>query len=119
MRWGASQFPLGMDPAPVREQARRIWRERWLLLEQQIVGEPWLLRSGFCFTDVYLAVLSRWANQEEWRPVHVPRVEELARAVAARPVISPVWRRHFSKGRLKFRARCSHVAWPRAVHSCA
>src|SRR5262245_13534696 len=77
----------GSDPEPVREQARRIWRERWLLLESQIAGAPWLLPSGFCFTDVYLAALSRWAHQEQWRPTNIPRVEQLARAVAERPVL--------------------------------
>lgn len=90
--------PPGSDPEPVREQARRIWRERWLLLEGQIAGRPWLLRWGFCFTDVYLASLSRWAHQDQWRPANIPRVEELAQAVGARPVIGPVWRRHFEKG---------------------
>jgi GST-like protein len=90
--------PPGSDPEPVREQARRIWRERWLLLETQIAGRPWLLPSGFCFTDVYLAALSRWAYQEKWRPANIPRVEALARAVAERPVVGPVWRRHFERG---------------------
>lgn len=89
--------PPGSDPEPLREQARRIWRERWLLLESQIGGRPWLLPSGFCFTDVYLAALSRWTRQDAWRPANVPRVEALARAVAERPVIGPVWRRHFEQ----------------------
>lgn len=89
--------PPNSEPEPVRQQARSIWRERWLLLERQIAGDPWLLRSGFCFTDVYLAALSRWAHQEEWRPAHIPRVEKLAAAVASRPIIGPVWRRHFQR----------------------
>jgi glutathione S-transferase len=89
--------PPGSNPEPVREQARGIWRQRWLLLESQIAGQPWLLPSGFCFTDVYLAALSRWAHQDHWRPAHIPRVEALARAVAERPVIGPVWLRHFAQ----------------------
>jgi glutathione S-transferase len=89
--------PPGSDIEAVRQQARRIWRERWLVLEKQIAGRPWLLRSGFCFTDVYLAALSRWTQQDDWRQAQLPRVEELARAVAGRPVIGPVWRRHFDQ----------------------
>lgn len=89
--------PAGCDPELVRQQARRIWRERWLILESQIAGSPWLLASGFCLTDVYLASLSRWAHQDEWRPANVPRVEALARAVAERPLVGPVWRRHFAQ----------------------
>jgi len=78
----------------VRELARRIWRERWLLVEDAIMGKPWLLASGFCWTDVYLAVLSRWAQQEAWRPRNLPKVEAIAQAVAQRERIAAVWQRH-------------------------
>jgi GST-like protein len=89
--------PDGGDKSAVRELALRIWRERLLILEAQIAGDPWLLPSGFCFTDVYLASLSRWAYQEHWRPEHVPRIEKHAAAVAARPVIGDVWRKHYER----------------------
>jgi GST-like protein len=84
--------------AELRERVRQIWRERWLVIEAQIAGDPWLLKSGFCFTDVYLASLSRWAQQDAWRPSHIPRVERIAAAVASRPVLGPIWRRHFARG---------------------
>jgi glutathione S-transferase len=90
--------PDGGNAPAVRELARNIWRERWLILENQIAGDPWLLSSGFCFTDVYLAALSRWGQHELWRPEHLPRVEKLAAAVAAQPVIGDVWRKHFAQG---------------------
>jgi GST-like protein len=90
--------PDGGDASAVRARAVDIWRERLLILEAQIAGDPWLLASGFCFTDVYIAALSRWAHQERWRPEHVPRIERLAAAVAARPVIGEVWRKHFAQG---------------------
>ena len=51
--------------------------------------------SGFSLTDIYLAVVSRWAQQEHWRPASLPKVEHLTEAVAARPAITPVWARHF------------------------
>lgn len=89
--------PPGGNAPGVRELARSLWRERWLVLESQIAGDPWLLGYGFCMTDVYIAAMSRWGQQEAWRPEHLPRVEKLAAAVAARPLIGDVWRRHFTR----------------------
>ena len=81
--------------AGVRERAKQIWRERWLIVEDNVSGEPYLLASGFCVTDIYIAVVSRRAQQGKWRPRHIPRIEALSAAVAARPAIAPVWQRHF------------------------
>jgi glutathione S-transferase len=83
------------DSAPaLRDVARGLWRERWLLVERSIAGDPFLLTSGFCLSDIYIAVVSRWAQQDTWRPAHVPKVEKLTAAVAARPAAAPVWSRH-------------------------
>ena len=79
----------------VRQQAKEIWRERWLIVENNISGDPWLLSSGFCVTDIYIAVVSRWAQQTDWRPQHIPRIEALTAAVKSRPAVAPVWKRHF------------------------
>jgi GST-like protein len=81
--------------AGVRERAREIWRQRWLILERHITGDPFLLVDGFCVSDIYIAVVSRWAQQDDWRQSHLPRIEALASAVAVRPSIAPVWSRHF------------------------
>ena len=78
----------------VREVAHRIWQERWLVLENAIAGSPWLLASGFCWTDVYLAVLSRWSLPADWRARHLPKAERIAKAVAERPRLAAVWQRH-------------------------
>ena len=89
------RFAPTPDSAPaLREVARTIWRERWLLVERSIAGDPFLLASGFCLSDIYIAVVSRWAQQDAWRPAHVPKVERLTAAVAARPAGAPVWNRH-------------------------
>jgi glutathione S-transferase len=77
-----------------REVARGLWRSRWSLVEHAIAGEQWLLASGFCATDLYLSVLSRWSLDPAWRAEHLPKVEALAKAVAARPRSGPVLRRH-------------------------
>lgn len=94
-----NDYPERFAPTPdsavaVREVARTLWRERWLLVEQSIAGDPFRLASGFCLCDIYIAVVSRWAQQDAWRPAHIPRVERLTAAVAARPALAQVWSRH-------------------------
>ena len=78
----------------VRERAKHIWQSRWPLVEGAIAGEPWLLASGFCATDLYLSVLSRWDLDPTWRAEHLPKVDAIARAVAQRPRSGPILRRH-------------------------
>lgn len=87
-----NDYPERFAPTPasapeLREVARAIWRERWLLVERSIAGDPFLLASGFCLSDIYIAVVSRWAQQDAWRPAHLPKVEKLTAA-------APVWSRH-------------------------
>ena len=96
----SSDYPERFVPDPdridaMRERAREIWRARWLVVEANVAGDPYLSSDGFSLTDIYLAVVSRWAQQEQWRPACLPKVERLAAAVAARPAIAPVWARHF------------------------
>ena len=79
----------------MRERAREIWQARWLVVEANVAGDPYLSSDGFSLTDIYLAVVSRRAQQEYWRPASLPNVERLTAAVAARPAIAPVWTRHF------------------------
>jgi glutathione S-transferase len=86
--------PTAESATGMREVARTIWRKRWRLVEQEIAGTPYLLRTGFCLTDLYIAVVSRWAQQDSWRPENLPKVEKLTAAVAARPATAPVWARH-------------------------
>ena len=94
-----NDYPERFSPDPestsaVRDVARSIWRDRWLVVEREIAGAPYLLSSGFCVTDIYIAVVSRWAQQDEWRPEHLPKVEALTHAVAARPELASTWARH-------------------------
>ena len=79
----------------VRGQVRRLWKQRLKLVENAFADDPWFLASGFSGLDLYLAVVSRWAQVDEWRKMEVPRIERLAQAVAARPACRDVWRRHF------------------------
>ena len=59
------------------------------------MGEaPFLLGERFSLADIPIAVMSRWMGGRVWTPANLPRVEALARAVAARPAIAPIWARH-------------------------
>ena len=83
------------DPKAMRENARRIWRDRWTIVENNVSGDPYLLPSGCTLADFYIAVVSRWAQQDDWRPAHIPKVERIAEAVAQREACAWVWKRNF------------------------
>jgi len=80
----------------LREHIRDIWKRRWLIVEYAVGGTPWFLSGGFSVLDIYLAVVSRWAQTEDWRPDNLPRIEAIAAALTARQTTAPVWRRHFA-----------------------
>lgn len=82
---------------PLRERAKEIWRQRWLVVERNLAGSPYCVDGGFSATDLYVAVLSRWDLQEAWRREHLPKVEAVAAAVRGRPSVAPVWARHFGR----------------------
>jgi glutathione S-transferase len=84
------------DSQSTREIARRIWRDRWLIVENHVAGDPFMLAQRFCLTDIYISVVSRWAQQDEWRPLHLPKVERLTAGVSQRSACAEVWARHFS-----------------------
>jgi GST-like protein len=87
------------DPAhapAIRERAREMARGIWRVIEAEAAPAPFVLGARFSMADLYLAVLSRWMGGELWMPADCPRVEALARAVAARPAAGAAWRRHFA-----------------------
>lgn len=79
----------------LRAHALGIWMRRWPLLEAAVDGERWFLSSGISLVDIYAAVLSRWSLDSRWRGEHLPRIDAIARRVATRESMAPVWRRHF------------------------
>jgi GST-like protein len=92
------RFGSGDAPA-LRRRAREMGRETIGVIEAHagLSGDtvsPFLLGTRFSAADIYLAVLSRWMGGREWTPAHCPRIEVLARAVAARPAVAPLWRKH-------------------------
>ncbi|BFL64992.1 Glutathione S-transferase [Roseomonas mucosa] len=93
------RFSADPSHAPaIRERAREMGREIWLLVEREARPDPFILGSRFSAADIYLSVLTRWMGGKDWIPAHCPRLEALTRAVAARPGAGPVWRKHFQPG---------------------
>ena len=87
--------PEGSTDA-LRERATALYRARWRIVEDAIAGAPYLLPEGFCATDLYITVLSRWDMQPGW-PELMPRVHALTEAVLQRPKLSSVWARHIRR----------------------
>ncbi|GGG38303.1 glutathione S-transferase [Caldovatus sediminis] len=98
-------YPERFSPDPahwpaIRARAVEMGRAAWRVVEEHAGlrdggEEPFLLGARFSIADIYLAVLSRWMGGAAWLPGSCPRMARLARAVAARPAIAPVWERHF------------------------
>jgi GST-like protein len=89
---------FGSDPA-IRDIAIAMGRQTLRVIEEHagLSGDPlapFLLGARFGVADIYLAVLSRWMGGRLWTPANLPRIEVLVRAVAARPAIAPLWRKH-------------------------
>lgn len=87
--------PSSENAEAVRERAKELWHERFRVVEANHRGSPYFLPSGFCATDLYVTVLSRWDMKEDWRLEHLPKIEALAAAVREREEVAPVWKRHF------------------------
>ena len=94
-----NDYPERFSPTPALTSetmaiAREIWRNRWLIIENQIQRDPYFLAQGFSLCDIYIAVVSRWAQQDEWRPAHVPKVERITETVSQRPALVKILNRH-------------------------
>lgn len=100
-RW---DYPARFTPdaaaeAGLRDRAQQMFREVLRIVEDHagLAGDPaapFLLGARFSLADIPIAVMSRWCGGRQWTPAHCPRIEALARAVAARPAIAPIWDRH-------------------------
>ena len=93
-------YPLRFVPdkaaaKPFKEHVRARLYRRWLTVEDALAGEPWLLESGFCATDLAIATVSRWTVGKRWRKQHTPGLDAITRAIAGREKAGPVLVRHF------------------------
>src|ERR1700741_90249 len=83
------------NPEETRDLARERVRARFAIFERGIAGGPWISSQGFSLADLYAANLTRWSVGKEWREANCPKIQKLAKAVAARPDIAPIWKKHF------------------------
>ena len=86
---------FGAEPASIRARAVEMSREIWRLIEAGAEPGPFVLGGRLSLADLTLAVLSRWMGNEAWMPDHLPRIQDLARAVTTRPRLAAAWARHF------------------------
>ncbi|MGH6890519.1 MAG: glutathione S-transferase family protein [Rhizomicrobium sp.] len=82
--------PEGAQSEGLKIKARDRIRERLMILESAVSG-PWLLADGFSLADIYAALFISWNSARDWRDQHVPKICGIARGVAKRPRIAPVW----------------------------
>ncbi|HVV65256.1 MAG TPA: glutathione S-transferase family protein [Rhizomicrobium sp.] len=91
------RFVANGDAEALRRKAQERIRERLLIVERMCDG-PWFLSSGFSIVDIYAAMFSRWRGSigKDWLAQgHIPKLDNLAKAVSRRPAIESVWARHF------------------------
>ena len=79
--------------------AKRRIRERMEAVERAVAG-PWFLAGGFSAVDIYAVMFSRWreCRSEGWREEHIPKLCEIAAALAQRPATGPIFNKHFPNG---------------------
>jgi glutathione S-transferase/GST-like protein len=65
-------------------------KKAFALIEDALAPGPFLCGIRPCMADVYLAMLMAWSPE----PIASPRLTALRQAVAADPVVAPLWRRH-------------------------
>lgn len=82
----------------LHDRAKELWQERWRYVEASAAGSPYFLSSGFSAVDLYMAALSRWDLDPQWRRETLPKIEGLWLAANQRPRLGPVFRRHFPNG---------------------
>lgn len=91
-------FTEAQDQA-ARDRAMEMGRDVLRVIEAHAglsgdAAAPFLLGPRFSAADIALGVMSRWMKGKAWVPANLPCIQRLADAVAARPAIAPVWKRH-------------------------
>ena len=90
-------MPAGEQAESLRATVRARIRERLLLVEGVVAG-PWFLAGGFSILDIYAVMFSRWRGSlgKDWvAGNNIPKLNALARQLAERPAIAPIWKKHF------------------------
>lgn len=80
--------PVGVEA--VKTAGTAAMNRGFAVIEAALQDSPFLCGDELSMADVYLAMLRDWAPE----PAAAPRIDEVAAAVAADPVIGPLWQRH-------------------------
>jgi glutathione S-transferase len=81
------------DPAGaagVKSAGAAHMKKSFAIVEDALAQGPFLCGPDLTMADVYLAMLTDWSPD----PIAAPRLLAVRKAVAADPVIAPLWRRH-------------------------
>lgn len=85
------------DPAHAHAVKAKALEEKalqWRILENSVNEHGYLAGRTMGAADIYLAMLSNWAQDwPEFMAAH-PRVAAICKRVAENPVVAPVWLRH-------------------------
>jgi glutathione S-transferase len=77
-------------PATKAAAARHMARQFAILENTALSPGPFLCGDTFSIADVFLAMVAQWSPE----PVTAPRTLAVCTAVAAHPLIGPLWRQH-------------------------
>ena len=65
-------------------------KKSFAVVEEALAPGPFLCGPALTMADVYLAMLMAWSPE----PITSPRLQAVTAAVAADPLIGPLWLRH-------------------------
>lgn len=81
--------------APSVKRAADAYVERHFRIFEEALGEgPYFFSDRLSCLDIYVWMLAQWMDQA-WMAAECPKAGRLAKAVATRPAVAPVHRRHF------------------------
>ncbi len=80
----------------LRDRAMARFLDRLVLIEAAVAGSPWFLSDGPGALDIYLANMTEWSVDPEWRRTHLPKAVAIVSALTRHPVVGPIWRESFS-----------------------
>ncbi len=93
-------YPDRYTADPDRSEAVAVSAEDYVkrhyqLFEAALSPAPYACGDRLSVLDIYVWMLAQWVDQP-WLANHCPKIRRLADDVAARPMVTPVHRRHFA-----------------------
>lgn len=85
-RWASEQSSFD----DMRVNVPRTMGECFALIEQEMLGDPWVLGAEFSVADIYLLTVARWLESDEVDLEPLPRVIEHRERMLALPAVQKV-----------------------------